>query len=463
MSAVEGETPQGSSDATNNINSEDPENKDDDEQEERQHGCDDVETRISSTPAVAAVDMTGSVKVPATVLSKLEKRFSKRDDDESSLLNKQRFRYSNFGGESSEMDFQSSTFDDMMSGELTIQQIHDQRSKLSAMRRPSPSTTTRASAATTTDRQPSNSSLEPGAYSVDLSGRNVSDRNKDSDDDNGSNIGRGGYGSSTMQLEAVPVDETFEQEKMKEMEEQMNLEIERRLSMERKMTSERPGHNKRCTKERILIILALLFVVISGVAVGLYFLLAPVPAGHSAGPEAETSAYFTYPPPTPEECDGVINGTGVPNQDEYFTLTMDCALDVSFDASWADSIERVLLKTQESFETSVVPTFVGCNDLSQDFFNRTFSETRYIIANVEVMNVTRSSSDCKAGEPRPCVRAVIHHFLWTKAELPALGVASFIYTNFGEKLIEQFSDGDIIHQTTLVSIGPSQYDFNPKK
>lgn len=72
--------------------------------------------------------------------------------------------------------------------------------------------------------------------------------------------------------------------------------------------------------------------------------------------------------------------------------------------------------------------------------------------------------DCKAGEPRFCVRAVIHHFLWTKAELPALGVASFIYTNFGEKLIEQsFSSGAIIQQATLVSIGPSQYEIKKRK
>ncbi|CAJ1934676.1 unnamed protein product [Cylindrotheca closterium] len=416
---------------------------------------------------LAAVDMTGSVISPIS-----SKPGSKREGDESLL--KARYRYSNFqedeeGGSSYSMDLLSSRQslgDNNTSAELMVQQIYDQRSKLSAGSKqagalsPPPVTHQVSSLGTKSPRlQSSNSPIAPGAYSVELP-NSARSRNDDND-----HLGNDGHGSSVMQLEAVPVDETLEQAKLQQMEEQMNREIERRLSLERKMTQEQTHHSKSCVKERMPIAMALV-IILSAISVGLYFLLASTSDDVAA--DAGSSSNFIYPPPTTEECEAVRNGATVPNQDNYPSVMMESTVDVSFYAEFADSVNTVLMEVQRIFEYVALPALIGCNGgVDQEYFNQTFSPNRYIIANLDVLNVTRStSSDCTADEPiRPCVRVVFRYFLWTKTELPVLELVSFMQSNFGPALIQSSShDSEIIHQTTLVSISisPSANDPIPK-
>mmetsp|Transcript_19558 Transcript_19558/g.48166 ORF Transcript_19558/g.48166 Transcript_19558/m.48166 type:complete len:623 (+) Transcript_19558:118-1986(+) len=432
------------------------------ENEGQQEPNDDSSPRKDQAPSsprpqpTAAVDMTGSVRSPNTMKSS-----NKREEDETLL--KQRFRNSNFA-DTSEMGFsrqsQNSTLDDMVSAELMIQRIHDQRSKDSAVSSQQPAARVPASithqvSSGSSNKPPrpqsSNSSaLNPGAYSVGVSG---TARDRDDDGGHGNE-----YESSIMQLEAVPVDETFEQTKMKEMEEQMNREIERRLSLERKITTKPTHHNQSCLKERVPIVLAAL-VLISGVTAGLYLLLAP-----NVAPEAEASTQFIHPPPTTEDCEAVRSGATVPNRDNYPSVMMETVIDVSYDAALAaDSVDSVILEVQEKYDSFFVPILNGCNDLSQEYFNRTFSENRYIVADGDVLNVTRSATDCEADEPRPCVRAVIQYILWTKAEFSAFDLVSMMDTNFGTALLQSISDdSDIIQHTSLVSIGSSAPKSDPE-
>ncbi|KAL3934988.1 MAG: hypothetical protein SGBAC_009406 [Bacillariaceae sp.] len=290
-----------------------------------------------------------------------------------------------------------------VSRELTVQQIHDQRSKLSATSPiPLSSADPEAPPAKSSTQQRSMNSKrlkEPGAYSVERSGIDIS---------------------------AAPVDDTLEQVKMKEMEEEMSLEISRRLSLERKMTDRETRHNQSFAKakERMPIAMALL-ILISGIAVGLYFLVVPASADN-------TSAYFIYLPPTEQEYSAIMNGGSVQDQDKYSTMMVDLTLDVSVGTVLADSVDAVLLEVENKFQSVVVPTVVGCSRIGQsyEYLGTTFTEDRYILANVGIVNVTRGPEDCRAGELRPCVRAVVRNVAWLKGG------------------------------ADLVSISPSKYDIN---
>ncbi|CAJ1946466.1 unnamed protein product [Cylindrotheca closterium] len=447
----------------------------------------------SPRQASAAVDMTGSIKLPTSVVSKFKKRSSRNNSgtqqvEESSTrpsLSKQRFRYNGSNDEDSSsrgFDFSSDT--DLMSGELTVQQIHDQRLKLSAQ-----STTKKEAEAAALPVAPSTHQISassskgprtrtvgmpmgPGAYSVAPSSNDVSVvRSKDSSDDDSDILGNADDSdspSSIMQLEAIPVDETLEQAKMKEMEEQMNLEISRRLSLERKITEERTTgttgrrHGKgdwaATNKERMPIIMAIL-ILVSGISVGIYFLVAPAPKVESPS----SSTFFFYPPPTEEECSAVKNGTTVPDQDKYFPLMMEITMDVSFRFPLTDdsSIDAVLLEVEDNSRSVFIPTVLGCTSISQsqEYFNTQFTPDRYVLANMDIRNVSRSTVDCKAGEPEPCVRAVVHYIAWLKGETDVFRMISFVQRNFGPKLIQDVSShGDEILKMSLVSISSPGHD-----
>lgn len=490
-----------------------PRNDDSDEEEivkSSSESPDDLRKQAPSPPPppCAAVDMTGTIRSPIAAIAKMAKQpswknsgsafaSSKNKTNQDESLNKQRYRYSNSDDDDEwESDMDYSSINNVMSRELTIQQIHEQRAKLAAQN-PTPATATVVTKAPPTthqlsgssekERTTSSSSLEPGAYSIDLSGRNIPiSKDKDEDED-GNSVLDNEYDSSTglttsesasstimdatteiqdasaiMQLEAIPVDESLEQAKIQEMEEQMNREIQRRLSLERKISKERGsnrGHHMGI-KERLPIIMALK-IILAGIIVGLYFLVRP---NDDTSVESPKETFFLYPPPTAEDCSFVLNGEAVPNQDQYSTIAMASTLDVSYNES-VDSIEEVLSACLQSYKWNVVPTLVGCNEdgIRQEYFNLTFAANRYLVANAQVVNITRSNADCDPSAPLPCVRVAANYMFWLKAETSMIEMITYLQTNFGPKLLQGLEEGGILQQQQLIALGPWQLEDEDKK
>lgn len=347
--------------------------------------------------------------------------------------------------------------------EVTPQQIMDQRLKLSSQQiasaspssdneskkqspaAPASETTTESSSKTVITQRPS----PVGAFSVRPMDGKASEEFSNKDD----------HGSSLLQLEAVPVDELAESKRLEEMEERLNREIEERLAVEQHMSSGRVTKTNQkkggFSKETIPIVMSV-FLILCGIGVGLYFWLG-APSGDDetpvmpSGSPTEPSFRYTYDPPSAEDCQAVLNGLPVENQDELNLMKLEAILDVTT----YDEMEALGPLTQEILNKTdqfIIPTMVGCFEEGMDGGELTDSPNRYIVANGRTVEVLDSGDNCVPGSSGACYRLLIHVDMWVKEEdIRIFDLIALVDAIYGPKLIFRMDSGDVIEKTFMVN------------
>ncbi|CAJ1934660.1 unnamed protein product [Cylindrotheca closterium] len=148
-----------------------------------------------------------------------------------------------------------------------------------------------------------------------------------------------------------------------------------------------------------------------------------------------------------DQCQAVINGNAIPNEDDYPVMRLNWIVDVSTYQEW-ETVTDLTAEVKSKFQSLVLPTLAGCINGPDDDAARA---ANFKVVNGFVRN-TRDVGDCGSGKRRPCARFYINVALWMREETKVNAFLTHLLNDFGYEVVEEIESSDMISAASLVNI-----------
>lgn len=194
-----------------------------------------------------------------------------------------------------------------------------------------------------------------------------------------------------------------------------------------------------CRDNKKFFIILLVVLLLAGTGVGIYFGVT------SSGALDGDDDYFVES--NNPDCQAVLGGFAIPNEQFYPTVRLSWVMDISADVKWP-SMPALTSAVRDQFQEMAIPVLAGCMGNSRD---DGIFDSQYDILNGSVRSV-RDVGSCRVGEPQPCARVLVDFVVYVRGESSVLDLISHISAQYNFAVTAAMEQMDNVRQLGLVGL-----------